>query len=187
MSSTVPAIRKAQYVRGKTLVFRNAIVDDAEFILSLRTDSDKSKYLSKTSNDIEQQRSWLRNYSMRDEHAYFIIENDDEKIGTVRLYDAKGESFCWGSWVIKNGSPSHAAIESALMVYAFAVDCLGFKNSHFDVRKKNKSVIKFHERFGAKRIGETDENYLFSATIAEISDARKRYSKFLANSLVVEF
>lgn len=98
--------------------------------------------------------------------AYFIIENDGEAIGTVRLYDAKGKSFCWESWIIKNGSPSHAAIESALMVYTFSTDSLEFTASHFDVRKDNEHVVRFHESFDAKRTGETREDYLFSINIS---------------------
>lgn len=187
MNITAPKIRKARYIRGRTLVFRNAVVDDAEFILSLRIDPNKAKYLSQTSNNLEQQRNWLENYSINEGQAYFIIENNGEAIGTVRLYDAKGKSFCWGSWIIKNGSPPHAAIESALMVYAFSIDRLGFNASHFDVRKNNGHVIRFHERFGAKRIGETNEDYLFLISISEIKDARKKYSKFLIDPLVVEF
>lgn len=77
-------------------MFRNAVVDDAEFILSLRTDPDKAKYLSQTRNNLEQQRNWLENYSINEGQAYFIIENDGEAIGTVRLYDAKGKSFAGG-------------------------------------------------------------------------------------------
>ncbi len=33
-----PQIRKASLVRGKTLIFRDATVEDAELILNLRTD-----------------------------------------------------------------------------------------------------------------------------------------------------
>ncbi|ATH13101.1 hypothetical protein CHL79_12085 [Delftia acidovorans] len=187
MNITAPKIRKARYIRGRTLVFRNAVVNDAEFILSLRTDPDKAKYLSQTRNNLEQQRNWLENYSINEGQAYFIIENDGEAIGTVRLYDAKGKSFCWGSWIIKNGSPSHAAIESALMVYAFSTDSLEFTASHFDVRKDNEHVVRFHERFGAKRTGETREDYLFSISIFQIKDALRKYSRFLINPLEVEF
>ena len=51
--------------------------------------------------------------------------------------------------VIREGSPSGYAVESALMVYQFAgAVSLGFTRAHFDVRKGNESVWKFHERFG---------------------------------------
>ena len=108
-------------------MFRDACVSDAEFILSLRTDENKSRFLSATKNDLEAQKAWLIQYAAADDQAYFIIEFNDEPIGTVRLYDAQQDSFCWGSWILKDGRPRQAAMESALMVYAYAVNHLGFK------------------------------------------------------------
>ena len=55
--TTYPKIRKAAIVRGETFVFRDACVSDAEFILSLRTDENKSRFLSATKNDLEAQNS----------------------------------------------------------------------------------------------------------------------------------
>jgi RimJ/RimL family protein N-acetyltransferase len=180
-----PTIRKAAQVKGKTLIFRNATVDDADFILSLRTDQEKSRYLSTTSSDSNKQRLWLESYSVADDQAYFIIEFNSEPIGTVRLYDARQNSFCWGSWILKAGSPTQAAIESALMVYAYAVDHLGFRAAHFDVRKGNESVWQFHERFGARRISETNIDYFYKLDFQSIKASCARYSKFLPEGLTV--
>lgn len=180
-----PAIRKATQVMGKTLIFRDAAVDDADFILSLRTDQKKSRYLSTTSSDNKQQRLWLERYSLADDQAYFIIVFNGEPIGTVRLYDAQKNSFCWGSWILKARSPKHAAIESALMVYAYAVDYLPFQSAHFDVRKGNESVWLFHERFGARRISETDMDYLYELDLSSIKASCSHYSKFLPDGIIV--
>lgn len=181
-----PVIKKVAYVHGDTLIFRNAGVEDAEFILSLRVDAEKSKYLSATSNDVEAQRQWLKNYAVSTGQAYFIIEYDGQAIGTVRLYDAKGDSFCWGSWILKEGRPRQAAMESALMVYAFATDHLGFKACHFDVRKGNYRVIKFHERFGAVCVAESDLDYFFELSPFAIRNARLKYAEFLASTVRVD-
>lgn len=164
---------------GKTLAFRDARVDDAAFILSLRTDPKKSRYLSATMPDLDAQRAWLQGYTSATDQAYFIIEHQDEPIGTVRLYDARADSFCWGSWILKDGRPSQAAMESALMVYAYGVDRLGFTACHFDVRKGNQRVWSFHERFGARRTAETDLAYLYNLSHEAIQVARQRYLKFL--------
>lgn len=182
-----PVIQKAANVRGDTLVFRDAQVEDADFILSLRTDAEKSRYLSATSNDVEAQRQWLEKYATSTGQAYFIIEYEGQPIGTVRLYDANGDSFCWGSWILKEGRPRQAAMESALMVYAFATDHLGFKACHFDVRKGNDRVIKFHERFGAVCVGESDLDYFFELSAAAIRDARLKYTEFLSSTVRVDF
>lgn len=123
-----PKIRKAKRMTGKNLVLRNATVKDAVFILTLRIDAQKSWYLSKTSPELKAQIAWLDAYAVSDDQAYFIIETQHgEPLGSVRLYDAQGESFCWGSWILKDGAPSSAAIESALIVYAYAIDHLGFR------------------------------------------------------------
>lgn len=182
-----PPLRKATRVTGKNLVLRDATASDAAFILSLRTDSRKSQHLSRTSPDLQKQVAWLNDYAGKTDQAYFIIEDTTgEPLGAVRLYDPQGDSFCWGSWILKDGAPQNAAIESALIVYAYAVDHLGFKSAHFDVRKGNESVWRFHERFGAKRVAETDQDYLYTIGQGEIDAARQRYRKFLPEAIVVE-
>ncbi len=180
-----PTIRKAAFVQGNTLVFRDASEKDAGFILSLRTDEKKSRYLSVTTNDIDAQKTWLANYATAKDQAYFIIEFNNEPVGTVRLYDAQQESFCWGSWILKDGRPRQAAMESALMVYAYAVDHLGFKACHFDVRKGNERVWQFHERFGAQRVSETELDYLYRLNLQAIRDSLLCYREFLPDGVTV--
>lgn len=178
-------LRKAARVVGKTLSFRNATVADAAFILSLRTDVEKARYLSAVSGELAEQQTWLERYAQADDQAYFIIDYQDSPIGTVRLYDPQGESFCWGSWILHSSRPSQAAMESALMVYAYAVDYLGFSSAHFDVRKGNVRVWQFHERFGAVRTAETDLDYLYRIETPAITASRTRYQRFLESSVTV--
>lgn len=182
-----PRIRKALKVVGKTLTFRDASVADAAFILSLRTDTVKNRFLSAVSGELADQVAWLERYALRDDQAYFIIEYQGEAIGTVRLYDQQGESFCWGSWVLQSTRANHAAMESALMVYAYAVDHLGFQAAHFDVRKGNERVWQFHERFGAQRTAETELDYSYRLAGEAIESSRQRYRRFLDKSVLVEF
>lgn len=186
IKTKLATLRKAASVTGKTLVFRNACVEDSEFILSLRTDSEKSRYLSAVSAELADQQAWLARYAQADDQAYFIIEYQGEPIGTVRLYDPQGDSFCWGSWVLSSTRPSQAAMESALMVYAYAVDHLGFKAAHFDVRKGNQRVWQFHERFGARRTAETEVDYFYQLDGGAIAAAQQRYQRFLDGSVHVE-
>lgn len=184
-AATSPSIRKAKKITGRTLVFRDASVDDAEFILSLRTDAKKSQHLSATKPDLDAQRAWLERYSISTDQAYFIIEFQGMPIGTVRIYDPKGESFCWGSWILSNEAPKNAAIESALVVYSYAVDVLGFCRAHFDVRQGNASVWRFHESFGAIRVGESDLDYFYEIDDAAIQKSLERYRRFLPSPVVV--
>lgn len=172
-------------VVGKTLSFRNATVDDAAFILSLRTDAEKSRYLSAVSGELAEQQAWLARYAQAGDQAYFIIEYQEAPIGTVRLYDPQGEIFCWGSWILHSSRPSQAAMESALMVYAYAVDHLGFTAAHFDVRKSNERVWQFHERFGAVRTSEYNLDYLRQIKSSAIVASQTRYQRILEASVTV--
>jgi RimJ/RimL family protein N-acetyltransferase len=161
------------------------MVADAEFILSLRTDVEKSRYLSAVSDDLDAQRGWLTAYSEAKGQAYFIIECRGEPIGTVRLYDAQQDSFCWGSWILKEGRPKQAAMESALMVYSYALDDLGFRSAHFDVRRENERVWRYHERLGAVRVRESEMDYFYELGGSEIQKMRLDYVKFLPHNVVV--
>ncbi|WP_374581630.1 GNAT family N-acetyltransferase [Pseudoduganella sp.] len=176
---------KPAKVIGKTVVLRDATVDDAEFILGLRTDPVKGRFLSATANDVAAQKAWLAKYAGDNSQVYFIIEDKNgERYGTVRLYDQQGDSFCWGSWILREGRPSGFAYESALMVYRFALT-LGFTQCHFDVRKGNESVWQFHERFGAVRSGETELDYLYTISLDAINAALEKYSKQLPGIEVI--
>ena len=126
-------------------------------------------------------------HRLQDDQAYFIIEYQDAPVGTARLYDPQGESFCWGSWILHSSRPSQAAMESALMVYAYAVDHLGFTAAHFDVRKGNERVWQFHERFGAVRTAESDLDYFYQLDGKAIAASRERYRRFLDGSVSVVF
>jgi RimJ/RimL family protein N-acetyltransferase len=179
---------KAHRITGRHLVLRDAQVRDAGFILGLRTDAAKAQHLSATSPALTAQRDWLQRYvtGQDPDQAYFIIEDRAGlALGTVRLYDPHGSSFCWGSWIIVDGAPAGHAIESALMVYHYALG-LGFTAAHFDVRQANQSVWRFHERFGAVRVGETELDYLYTIDEAAIRAALDRYARYLPEGIRVE-
>ncbi|MES2039080.1 MAG: GNAT family N-acetyltransferase [Pseudomonadota bacterium] len=182
-----PVFLKAQKIIGHKLIMRNATVADASYIVALRTDEQKSRFISSTSAEVKPQEQWLEKYASDDKQIYFIIQNmEGGDIGTVRLYDQQADSFCWGSWIIQAGSASSSSIESALMVYHYAM-ALGFQRAHFDVRKGNESVWKFHERFGAKRTGETAEDFHYSIAASEITSSLSKYAKFLPSGIQIQF
>jgi len=183
---TTPTLIKPKKVVGNNLVFKDAQKEDAAFIIELRTDSKKAAHLSKTSNDLKQQEVWLEKYGNDSGQVYFIIFNkQDERVGTVRLYDITVDSFCWGSWILKNGTPSSYSIESAILVYHFALN-LGFEKAHFEVRKSNESVWKFHERFGANKVKETSDDFIYNISLQAIKRSLEKYKKYLPNGFFIE-
>ena len=184
---SAPTLRKAERIQGRNLVLRNAGVADAAFILGLRSDERKARHLSRTPPSLGEQVAWLERYGHSTREAYFIIEGSGaEPLGTVRLYDPQGDSFCWGSWILKDGAPSSAAIESALMVYAYALDTLGFLCAHFQVQRDNQRVWAFHERFGAVRVGQDDTEFRYTLSNAAIRASMQRYRRFLPAAATAE-
>ena len=55
----------------------------------------------------------------------------------------------------------YAAMETAVLIYEFAFNTLGFRKSEFEVNKNNEKVVSYHKKSGAKIIGEDDINYYF--------------------------
>jgi len=168
---------------GKTIALRTAEITDAEFILQLRTQSDKTQFLSQVENNLAKQHAWLQAYKHKElngEEYYFVIESKTgEELGLVRVYDLQTDSFCWGSWLIKDGAPQSTAIESALLIYEFGFGQLAYKKAHFDVRKGNDRVIAFHQRFGARIVNEDDLNYYFNYTLEDYLMIKKKYRRYL--------
>jgi RimJ/RimL family protein N-acetyltransferase len=168
------------YVRGKTIFLREVTIGDAEFIIKLRTDPKKSKHLSITPNDIDRQKSFISNYLKSQTDYYFIISDWSQRsLGTVRIYDVRDDSFCWGSWILSQDAPKNAAIESALLIYDFAFFALHYSKSHFDVRKENHKVVNFHKRFGACIVREDDLNSYFEYSRDAYLNVREKYRRYV--------
>lgn len=165
-------------LESKTIRLRLVEESDAPFILSLRLDERYNQFLSKVSADIESQISWIKKYKEDESKAiqfYFIIERlDGVPCGTVRVYDLRKDSFCWGSWILNDNKTRLAAVESALLVYDFGFDGLGFDRSHFDVMKGNEKVIRFHKQMGAIEMGEDDDNYYFEIDRKSVEAVKER-------------
>lgn len=170
-------------ITGKNINLRTVEIDDADFIYQMRQNREKTKYLSKVIGTVESQKVWIENYKKSEKvekEFYFVIESKDkEKLGLVRMYDFKEDSFCWGSWLIKEDAPKTTAIKSALQIYEFGFYKLGFKKSHFDVRKGNDKVIAFHKRFGAKIVYENQLDYFFNFQKSDYEIVKEKYKRYL--------
>jgi RimJ/RimL family protein N-acetyltransferase len=164
-------------LESKTIRLRLIEVSDAEFVLSLRLDARYNQFLSTVSSDINGQQQWIKQYKVDEVEGlqyYFIIErNDGVPCGTIRVYDLKEDSFCWGSWILNEDKTRYAALESAFLIYKFGFETLGFRKSHFDVMKGNDRVVSFHKKMGAIQVGEDKCNYYFEIDIDSVESKNK--------------
>jgi len=162
--------------------FRYVRPEDSEFIIELRSDAKKSRHISPTLGDVEAQKEWISRYMKREESGvehYFILEGATGDIGCVRIYEIVNRSFCWGSWIIMEGTPSYHAIETVLAIYMAGFDILNLEFSHFSVRKENKSVLKFHQSSGAVFESESQEDVFFRFYPESFRELSKRYHRRL--------
>lgn len=170
-------------LEGKNIYLRTVEAEDAEFVYNMRQNKAKTKYLSKVNGTLETQKEWIANYKEKEKdnkEFYFVIESKEgDKLGLIRMYDFQKDSFCWGSWIIKEDAPKVTAIESALQIYEFGFYNLGFEKSHFDVRKGNNKVIAFHQRFGAKIVDENELDYFFNFEKKDYEVIKEKYKKYL--------
>lgn len=170
-------------LNSKNLMMRLVEESDAEYILNLRLDNKYNSYLSQVVDDLDIQRQWIRQYKQDEknrEQFYFIIEKKDgTPCGTVRIYDLCNDSFCWGSWILDHNKTKYSAIESAFLVYDFGFTTLGYQKSRFDVRKENKKVIDFHEKFGAEKTGESEIDIFYEITKDTVFKMKEKFKKFL--------
>jgi len=171
------------FLYGKNINMRTVNEEDSEFIFFIRKNKNKNKFLSQINGTVENQKEWIINYKQREKKEkefYFVIESKKkEKLGLVRMYDFQNNSFCWGSWLIKEDAPKTTSIESVLQVYEFGFYKLGFKRSHFDVRKGNDKVVAFHKRFGAKIIDENELDYFFDYQKKDYEIIKEKYRRYL--------
>lgn len=137
---------------------------DADFILSLRTDPHKNKYIHSTDSDIEKQREWIREYKKREESSleyYFIYEKNGVPIGVNRIYEIEGDHCTEGSWICLPLEDNSITIATALIIRDLIFKVFGFDYDLFNVSIGNKKVKKFHLISGAVILREDSEQYYF--------------------------
>lgn len=167
---------------GKNINLVKVSVDDASFILSLRTDPNLSQFLSPVENDMDKQKLWLQKALLRKDEYYYLIKNKKNiPIGTIRIYDVKDNIFCWGSWIVIPKYRKYASFESIFLLYKFAFVDLGFSETNFDVRKENEKALNFYLRFGAKVVSEDDQDYFLNYKKEYFFDQRSYYESVIDN------
>lgn len=124
--------------------------EDAEFVVQLRTDTERSRYIHATSNRVEDQLAWFADYYERQGDYYFVIERrqDNVREGMISIYeiDATQTTAEWGRWILRPGSL--AAIESAWLMYRVAFENLMLGSVYSRTVAANDAVVSFHDSCG---------------------------------------
>jgi hypothetical protein len=142
---------------------------DADFIFRLRTNQILSKYLHEIGGTVGDQERWISDYKLREakgEEFYFInIDPETENaVGLNRIYNFNNSIFELGSWIYLPSADISKSIIGDIIVKEIAFENLGFKVCTFNVRKENKSVVRYHKMFPSDIVGEDEINLYFELT-----------------------
>lgn len=155
-------------IEGKYINLREAEISDSEFILSLRTDEKKSRYIHQTDSDLNKQIEYMKRYKTLKNEWYYIIENKHNKsLGTISIYPHKNTTqyeYEIGRWLMSNESNVFESIESDLLVKKIFFEEFNFISTPITVHKNNTNVIKFHNSWNAKKISTYDDFYILELT-----------------------
>lgn len=123
---------------------------DAPFIIELRTNNHRSRYLHKVSGLLDDQLRWLEDYYNRSGDYYFLLERMDnnDREGLISIYDIDNNKMTAeiGRWILKPGS--FGAAESAYLAFRFAFERLGLKMVYCRTVADNKKVVSFLDSCG---------------------------------------
>lgn len=159
------------------LAFRLVDVGDAEYILSLRTDKRRARFIHETENDLAKQIEWIRSYKQREREGreyYFIYYLNDKPVGVNRVYNIYEYYGTIGSWICNPDNEPDTSFKTNILLYDLIFEYLKLDITLFDVRKANKHVWKVHKMFGAEQVGESEIDYYFTLFKADYFNRRKK-------------
>ncbi len=166
--------------------FRLVELSDAEFILSLRNDQNLSRYLNKTSNKLEDQINWLKEYKLRETQGtdfYIICMSEDKKTryGLNRIYDIGKDDFEFGSWLYGSEAPKDKSILGNIFSNTLAFEFLHLKTCKVSVRKSNKSVHRYIKSYNPIFLSEDELSYYYSFGYQDWNKRRLELLRLLGN------
>nr|WP_315030755.1 GNAT family N-acetyltransferase [uncultured Chryseobacterium sp.] len=154
-------------IEYKGITLRLVNEEDASFIIALRNDEKKSKFISKTSSDINSQKLWIAEYKTREklgnEYYFIAFDENNEDFATYRIYKIDSGLPEIGSWISKpNYSNLKNSIKVDIAIKNYVFNVLKFDIIQFEVRKDNFSVNNYHKRFQPKLVKTDDENNYYT-------------------------
>jgi len=156
-------LRHDLHVPGFAFGLRPITLDDAEFIVQLRSDPERTRYLYPIVATVEAQTAHLKEYLEREDDYHFVVERQpgNTREGLVGIYNLNLEerSAEWGRWILRPGSL--AAVESALRTYEAAFEHLQLEKVCSHTLVENRSVVSFHDHCGLKRLAIRPDYYSF--------------------------
>lgn len=164
------------------LTVRLANEHDTDYIMSLRTDKELTKFIHPTEDDLNKHLEWFKKYKIREAEGrdyYFIYLKDGKPVGVNRVYNIFEYYGTPGSWICSPGNDVEVSMATNFILNDIIFEYLNLDLMIFDVRKANKKVWKLHKQCGAKVIGESEIDYYFATTKKDYFERRDALLEFL--------
>lgn len=127
---------------------RPVCLEDAEFIIRVRTQERAAGKIGHTTTSISDQVAWISRYLERENDYYWIIEcvKTGMPIGVIGLYDftQDGLEAMPGRWVMMP-QKEVSAMAPIFLMYGFAFESLGVRRLAISVMPDNRQILRFHE------------------------------------------
>lgn len=170
-----------KFISGKYVNLRDVEIEDADFIIKIRSDEKNAAcFLKKFNVTRDQQIAYIKKYKQCSDEYYFIIESKSHTpLGTISIYNIKDDTFTSGRWVMEKNVSAGETIEGELLMKKFAFEVLKLKCMLCDVLKKNKKVLAFHKFCGARQISEDENEVFFSFSLNDYIIQKQKMEGFL--------
>lgn len=184
-----------KFIEGKYINLREVREEDSEFILELRCNEKKSRYINKTEYNIEKQRNYIKKYLTLENEWYFIIEDKNGKpLGTNSVYPYPILDECWrdsqnpeigvlgtGRWLLIDGLTPLIGLESDCIIKQFFFETLKRPFTPMMIHEDNIQVLKFHQKWGAKIFGYAPEikHHLLNLTVEDYNKNRGFFERMI--------
>lgn len=162
-------------IEGKYVDLRSCAEDDAEFTMNIRQDPEFANCFPPLNINLDQQKEWIRKQRKKEGDYFFVVfDKEGKRIGTISIYDVKGDRAESGRLAIKGANPFQA-IEAQILSFRFAFGYLGLECIDGYIFADNNKAIRFNKQFAGKHYPpEEDES---GRMIVRIENWREDFEK----------
>lgn len=153
-------------IEGLTVNLRAVQVEDAEITFSMRSDTEKTKYMHPAYGTVEDQREYIKKQREKDGDYLFVVTDKDGKIIGMRgIYDVFNKQAESGRTI--GYGDAFQNMEALILGLDFAFDILDVNKIFMDAAVDNQSVRGIQVQLGAKeykrdRLPGLEYEYVFS-------------------------
>ncbi len=155
--------------------FINLNDDEKKLVLSWRNDIRiRNLMFNKDIISLDSHLEFIENLKIRQDKHYWLVIIDSEYIGSVCLYNIEKTSCYWGYYVKPDLLGKSYGVVLEYLILKIVFEFLKLDVLRCETLKLNKSVVKYHKKFGFKEV--FSENEIILMEIGE-RDWREKKDK----------